>query len=53
MKDTNLTAKLAQLREYVKGCEFAHAAEVFKDLEGVKVQMRAAGMTIPPAIAKG
>ena len=49
---TNLTAKLAHIRECVKGCEFAHASEAFKDLEAVKVQMRAAGLPIPPAIPK-
>jgi len=50
---TNLTAKLAHLRQCVEGCEFAHASEAYKDLEGVKVQMRAAGIPIPPAIARG
>jgi hypothetical protein len=52
MKDAQLPALLARLREHAKGCQFAHASEVFKDIEGVKVRMRAAGIAIPLAISR-
>jgi hypothetical protein len=52
MKDAQLPALLARLRNDVKGCQFAHASEMFKDIEGIKVQLRAAGIAIPLAISR-
>jgi len=35
----SLRDRITQLRQYVTGCEFAHASEAFKDIEGCKVRI--------------
>ncbi len=34
-----LRKRLAELRQYVEGCSFAHASEAFKDIEGCKARI--------------
>ena len=35
----SLRKRLAELRQYVEGCTFAHASEAFKDIEGCKARI--------------
>ncbi|KAF1045619.1 hypothetical protein [Xylophilus sp.] len=43
---------LAALRKAVSGLRFSDCPELFKDIEATKAQMRAAGLSVPAAIAR-